>query len=297
MSELAPGSVSLDDDPQLAPDPPTPDPAAPPPVVEETDPEGTIEGSGGVKFVPLGAVVETRGKLKDAKAALEAANAELAALKPKAEKFDQVKGEWDAVQPLIQQVRNGTYQPATPQQKPAGPLSDADAIEYAKDLDLYKADGTPDVARAQRLATRQQQISDRSTQQAMQPYQQQTAHQQSASNFEAVATWRDKTGAVVDRGVLQDIWSKMPAELTAQPNVAAVMYRVALAETMLQGKHKAAVVPPPPAQHTEGLGGGQPGRTELTTFERGFIDATNMKPKEYEDISARFKPGERNSLE
>jgi hypothetical protein len=32
-------------------------------------------------------------------------------------------------------------------------------------------------------------------------------------------------------------------------------------------------------------------------MERGFIEAVGMKPKDYEETSARYKPGERNSLE
>lgn len=293
MSEVPDGSVSLEDpitpDPVEETPPPVAEAAAPPANPEDVEPEGTIVNPGGEKLVPLSALVNQRREAA-------AAKAELAALKPKAEKFDQVAQEWQAVQPLIQQVRNGTYQPPKPVETPAGPLTEQDAIEYAKDLDLYKADGTPDTARAQRLAARQEALADRKAQQYIAPLQQQSAQQQSAAHFEHVASWKDTTGAVVDRAILQDIWSKMPAELTAQPNVAAVMYRVALAETMLQGKHKAAPVPPPAPQHTESIGAA-PTRSEMSAFERNFTQAVDMKPKEYEAISSRYKPGERNSLE
>ena len=293
MSEVPDGSVSLEDpitpDPVEETPPPVAEAAAPPANSEDAEPEGTIVNPGGEKLVPLSALVNQRREAA-------AAKAELAALKPKAEKFDQVAQEWQAVQPLIQQVRNGTYQPPKPVETPAGPLTEQDAIEYAKDLDLYKADGTPDTARAQRLAARQEALADRKAQQYIAPLQQQSAQQQSAAHFEHVASWKDTTGAVVDRAILQDIWSKMPAELTAQPNVAAVMYRVALAETMLQGKHKAAPVPPPAPQHTESIGAA-PTRSEMSAFERNFTQAVDMKPKEYEAISSRYKPGERNSLE
>ena len=300
MSELAPGSMSLEEnvlpaEPPAAPDPPALTEQTPP--VDDTDPEGTIEGSGGVKFVPLGAVVETRGRLKETKAELEAARAELATAKEKAALADQIKGEWDAAQPFIQSVKNGTYRPAAPVQAPAGPLTAQEAVEYAKDLDLYKADGTPDVERAQRLAARQESIAQRQTQAAIAPFQQQTAQQQSASNFEAVAGWKDKAGAQVDRGVLQQVWSQMPPEMTAQPNIAAVMYRVAMAESMLQGKYKGAPIAPPPVQITESLGGGNQAKPELSSFERNFLATTDMKPKDYEEISGRFKPGQHNSLE
>lgn len=300
MSELAAGAMSLDEN-QIETPPPAaeaapPAPATPPPA-EDTDPEGTIEGTGGVKFVPLGAVVETRGKLKETKAALEAKEAELAQYREKASKLDAIQQEWNAVQPLIQQVRNGTYQPPAPVQKPAGPLSPQEAVEYAKDLDLYKADGTPDVDRAQRLASRQEAIAQRQTQAAIAPFQQQTAQQQSATLFEQAAGWKDKAGATVDRETLRQVWAMVPPEVSSQPNVASVLYRVAVAESMMQGKYKGAPTPPPPVVPTESLGGGIPGRSELSTVEKNFLSAVDMKPKEYEDISSRFKPGERNSLE
>jgi hypothetical protein len=72
---------------------------------------------------------------------------------------------------------------------------------------------------------------------------------------------------------------------------------VAIGETVLRGKHKTPTQPPPPVVETASLGGGGGARPELSTFERNFIGATDMKPKEYEEISGRFKPGERNSLE
>lgn len=299
MSELAPGSVSLDDDtplseiveappPAEAPAPPPQQAAAPPPNPEDVEPEGTIVNPGGEKLVPLSALVAQRQEAARVKA-------EAAALREQTKEIDTIRAAWQAAQPAIEHARQQQRQ-APPPPAPAGPLSEQEAIDYAKDLDLYKTDGTPDTARAQRLAARQEALADRKAQQYIAPFQQQTAQSQSAGNFEAVATWKDKSGAVVDRAILQDIWSKMPAELTAQPNVAAVMYRVALAETMLQGKHKAAIVPPPPAQHTESLGGA-PAAREMSQLERNFISTVDMKPKDYEEISGRFKLGERNSLE
>lgn len=282
----------LPETPPAAPETPAPAVETPEPVTD-TDPEGTIEGSGGVKFVPLGAVVETRGKLKETKAALEAKEAENAQLREKAALADRIKGEWDAVQPLIQQMRS---QQQAPPQAPAGPLSAQEAIDYAKDLDLYKADGTPDVDRAQRLAARQEKIAQKQTQAAIAPFAQQTAQQQSASNMAVVATWKDANGVTPDPTILKEVWGMMPVELTAKADVARTMFSVALGETLLRGKYKTPTTPPGPVVPTESLGGGL-SRPELSSLERNFISAVDMKPKDYEEISARFKPGERNSLE
>jgi hypothetical protein len=301
MNDIAPGSFSLEenalseDAPAPAPAaeaaPPAPEPtAAPPPNPEDAEPEGTIVNPGGEKLVPLSALVAQRQAAKLAKE-------EAAQLREQTLEIDQIRGAWKAVEPIMQQVRNGTYQPPRQAEKPAGPLSEQDAVEYAKDLDLYKTDGTPDIARAQRLAARQEALAEKQAARYIQPLQQQSAKQQSAANLQVVSTWKDQSGATVDPAILKELWQTMPEEMTAQPNIAAVMYRVAIGETVLRGKHKTPTQPPPPVVETASLGGGGGARPELSTFERNFIQTTDMKPKEYEEISGRFKPGERNSLE
>jgi hypothetical protein len=300
MSELAPGAVSLDDETplsELAETPPPPVETPPPPVQSADDAEvETIVNPNGEKLVPLGALAGAREKARAEKEARERLEAELAPLREKASRLDQIKGEWDAAQPALQHARS-LQQQQQQQQKAAGPLSEQEAIEYAKDLDLYKTDGTPDIARAQRLAARQEALAEKQAQRYVQPLQQASAQQQSAANLQVVSTWKDATGATVDPAILRELWQTMPAEMTAQPNIAAVMYRVAIGETVLRGKHKAPTTPPPPVVETAPLGGGGNTRAELSSVERSFISAVDMKPKDYEDISSRFKPGERNSLE
>jgi hypothetical protein len=297
MSDAAPGSISLEENALEIETPPPPvTPETPPPAVQNADdgePEGTIVNPGGEKLVPLGALAGTREKLRAEKEAREKVEAEVATLREQTKEIEQIRTAWQAAQPVIQQARQAQQPPP----KPAGPLSEQEAIEYAKDLDLYKLDGTPDTARAQRLASRQEALAARAAQQHVQPLQQQNAQTQSAANFQAVAAWKDATGAVVDSAILREIWATMPPEMTAQPNIAAVMYRVAVGETVLRGKHKPAVQPPPPVLETASLSGGTPARQELSSQERGFIEAVGMKPKDYEETSARYKPGERNSLE
>lgn len=301
MNELAPGSMSLEADDQPE-DRPTETPAAPeapaqapetPQQAADPDPDGTIEGSGGVKFVPLGAVVDLRGKVREKDTELERTKAELEQAKAKAAQLDQIRGEWDAIQPLIQQVKNGTYQP--PQQ--SKPQISPETLQYAKDLDLYKPDGTPDVERAQRILDRQAALAQEQAQRLVQPIYQNTAQQQSAANFEAAASFKDKSGFQVDRGILQNLWSMLPAELTSQPGVAGVVYKLAKAETLDAGKWKPPTQAPPPPQFTESLGGGAPAPRELSHQERQMMSAAGIKTKDYESISANFKPGQANSLE
>lgn len=298
MSELPAGTLSLEDDappppPVDPPAPPAPESHAPPANQEDADPEGTVVNPGGEKLVPLSVVA----KLREEKRTL---HAEIGTLKPKAEKVDQIVQEWQAAQPMLERAKQLANQPPpqTTPPAPKGPLSDQEALEYAKDLDLYKADGQPDTDRAQRLASKQQAIAEKQAQQYVQPLVQHTAATQSRANFEQAAAFKDQnTGIIADRGILQSIWSNVPPEISAQPHMARVLWAQAVAETVLQGKWKPGnAPPPPPPAHTESLGGG-PGKVELDHVQRGFATAAGIKTKDFEEMSARFKPGERNSLE
>ena len=301
MSELAPGSMSLEeaDQPQEttpaappAPEtPPTPQQSAP--EATDQDPDGTIEGSGGVKFVPLGAVVDLRGKVREKESALAAKEAEIAALKEKAEKFDKINGDWQRVEPLLQKLESGQFQPPQPPKPQINPA----AVEYAKLIDLYKSDGTPDVERAQKILDMNAAIAQQTAQAAVQPLYQTSAQQQSRALFEQVAALKDKNGVQVDRNILQRIWNLVPPEISQNPETARVLYGQAIAEMLWSGSYKQPSAPPPPPQFTESLGGNTTQTKELTELDRNIMSAAQMKSKDYESISANFKPGQRNALE
>ena len=304
MNELAPGSLSLEDEnpsleslSQPETPPPTPDTPAPPvdnaAPAEDAEPEGTVVNPNGEKLVPLNVVADLRGKVRDTKAEIATRDAKIAELEAQTRDIERIRAEWQVVQPLIQQLK----QPQSPAQAPAGPLNAQEALEYAKDLDLYKADGTPDVDRAQRLAARQQAIAQTQAQALVQPLYANTAQAQSSAHFEQAANFKDKNGVQVDRDTLKQIWSMVPAELSAQPGVAGILYKVALAESITGGKYKTPVQAPPPPVITESLGGGTGAPKELSTLDRAMMSAGQIKSKDYEDISARFKPGATNVLE
>jgi hypothetical protein len=297
MSELPAGSVSLEDDnpsleslsqPPPAPETPAETPAAP--VQEaEPEPEGTVVNPGGEKLVPLNVVADLRGKLRSEKQEREREQAELAELRGKKQVFEQAAQEWQRVEPAIRQMQQ--------QQQQNRPAVNEKAVEYAKFLDLYKADGTPDVDRAQKIIELNAAQARDAAQQLVQPIYATHAQSQSASHFEQAASFKGKDGIQVDRGILQQIWSQVPAELSAQPGVASVLWRQAVAETVLQGKFRAPVTPPPPALVTESLGTATPTMQTLTAVDRNMMSAASIGQKDYEKIGAQYKPGERNSLE
>src|SRR5688572_15744671 len=69
-----------------------------PPADTDADPEGTIDASGGIKFVPLDALKAERTQRKEAAGKLSALEAEIAALRPKAEKLEQIHSEWQQLE-------------------------------------------------------------------------------------------------------------------------------------------------------------------------------------------------------
>ena len=295
MSDTPVGSLSLeqDYDSQVPPEtPPAADPAVPPPFpVEEPEPEGTVEIPTG-KVVPLAALQSERTAKQQEREARQKLEAEIEPLRAKAAKADQIAQEWQAVQPLIQQLKN---QPPPPVEKSAGPLTPQDAIEYAKDLDLYKADGTPDVERAQRLATRQQVIAEQQARAMVAPLHQQTAQQQAAVMRSQLGQIKDAQGQTVSQSFIDQMFAVVPPEMAAREDVATVLYYAAKGMEAHAGK--AAPVAPPPPVHTESLGGGVPPKTEINALDRRVIDASDMTEKEFTSIAGRFKPGQRNVLE
>jgi len=301
MSELPPGSMSLEveenpvETPPPTPETPTPAPETPHQAAEP-DPEGTVVNPGGEKLVPLGALAAAREKAREKELALSAKDAEIAQLRDKAQKFDQVSGEWTAIQPILQQIKSGQYQPQTP----AKPQVNEQALQYAKDLDLYKPDGTPDVERAQRILHYNAVQAQEQAKALVQPIYQNHAQQQSAANLNAAINFKPANGVQADPEVLKQIWSMVPAELSSQPGVAGVLYKVAVAESLTAGKTKLpaqAPPPPPPPQFTESLGGGAAVPKELSAIDRAMMSAGNIKASDYEKISSGFKPGQSNVLE
>lgn len=302
---LPAGALSLEGEPALVgaiterPDPP----AAEPVSDDETVPDGTIEGTGGVQFAPVRAVIAERTQRKEAQKEAAALKTQLTEAQAKAQKYDELAGYVDQARPIIEAVRNRpdlVEQARRPAPAPETPkaLSDAEAVEYAKDLDLYKPDGTPDVDRAQRLAGRQAELASRSAQAAIAPFQANDAQRASTAMLNQLATFKDANGHTVDTNILKEVWAGVPAELSQKPEVAGVLYQIALAQSIMQGKYKGTQPPgAPPVVVTESLGSTRQGPKEIDAFGAKFARAADIKPAEFVKQSERFKPGQTNSLE
>jgi hypothetical protein len=268
-------------------------PVVDPPVTDD-EPEGTVVSQGGVKFVPLAAVQSERGKRKDAET-------KAAQLAEKAQKYDETEAQVRAVMPIIERVKGRPDilamldKPPAPVVEAKGPLSDQEAIEYAKDFDLYKTDGTPDTDRAQRIASRHAAMNARQVQQQIAPMVQTEAQRQSHGLFNHYANQKDANGNVVDQKILASFWQNVPPEMSAQPGVAQVLYLAALGQQVASGKQPAPK--PAPVVHTESSGGRMTTPAALTSLDESIMKHAGIEKKAYETTAARYQPGRINSLE
>ena len=304
MSEdLAPGAVSLEDD--QAPEAVIaegatmtgPDPATPVEQDEE-EPAGTITASENVKFVPFGAVKEERLKRQEATKAVEAMRAQLAEAQAKADQWDRMRPAVEQAMPLIDRLRGRAdllAQLDKPPEVPAGPLAPQEAIDYAKDMDLYTQEGQPDVERAQRLAARQEAIAAKQAQRMVAPYEAQTMAHQSQQMRAHLAAMKDANGETVSQAALDLIWQSVPPELSSRPEVASVLYYAAKGYAAHNAKGGGAL--PSPVVPTEGLGGSRTATPALSGVEERVRKAAGMSVKDFTASAGRFKPGERTVLE
>lgn len=311
-TELHPAAVSLEDSGEVVganlvvPETPavetkpaeTPAPAADP---DDAEPDGTIEATGGVKFVPLDAVKAERGRRKEAEKVAKEKDALIEQLKVKAEQFDQAAVYLDQAKPIIETLKQrpdlvalAKNPPA--RQEPQGPLTQDEAVEMARDLDLYKADGSPDIDRAQKIAKRQEVLADRKAQQAVQPFHQQNALQQSEFNRRAILNLKDAQGnALVDPAALNSVWNIIDPAESSKPEVATTLYRLALG--LMAEKGISAKPAPPPPLVTESLSSSKPGSENLSATGEAFLRASGLSRKDYMALRDEYKPGQTTVLE
>lgn len=298
--EIAPGSVSLEE-PETLDDQAAitgPDLSAP---VEEEEPAGTITASEHVKFVPFGAVKEERAKRQELAKTNEALSARLAEAQAKADQWDRMRPAVEQAMPLIDKLRGRADllaqldKPPVAPAAPAGPLTPQDAIDFAKDMDLYTPEGTPDVERAQRLAARQEAIAATQAQRMVAPYEAQNVAHQSAQMRAQIAQMKDANGDTVPAQVLDLLWGAVPPELSARPEVASVLYYAA--KGYASHTTKGGPPMPSPVVPTEGLGPNRTGAPTLSAMDERVMKAAGMSRKEFTEASARFTPGTHTVLE
>ena len=294
MEETPVYSMSFDEPSEVPPPAEaTPDPVAeaPPaePVDTEPEPEGTITIPQG-KVVPLGTVQAERGRRKEAEKALAAKEQEIQALAEKAKNWDEAKVYLDQAKPYIEKARADLQRPKdTPAVDPA-------LEQYAKDFDLYTADGKPDVERAGRIMKFHDDRAQKTAQQLVAPILQTEASRTAQGLFQQYVSRPEQNGVKVDAKLLAEAFQMVGPELIAQnPAVAEVLYMNTIGRQLLSGQ-KPVSAPPPPLV-SESLGPGKTPDVALTDMDTKFMQAAQMKPSDFKETRDRYKPGQNNSLE
>ncbi len=243
-----------------------------------------------------------RGRRKEAEKAAKEKDALVEQYKAKATAFDEAERYLADARPIIETIKQRPDLVALAKNPPAikqpdGPLTKEEAEQYAKVLDLYTADGKLDVERAQTAAKLNASLSQRQAAQAIAPFQQREAQQQSEFNRRAILNLKDTQGnALIDPAALNTVWNTIDPSESAKPEVATTLYRLALG-LMAEKGLTTKTTKTEPVVHTESIGGGKPGPEALNSVGQAFQRASGMPLKEYTALRDTVKVGESNVLE
>lgn len=289
-----PEDVVVDETPAEAPPPDTPADDAAAPLDEDAQldaalAEQTIDLPEGEKLVPLSAVTTVREKLKESKAALRTATEGSARAQQLEQRIDELSQQLAQVAPKAQ-----AYDAAVAAQQPvhhAPPEEDAEALAFAQNLDLYTAEGKPDVAKAKAILGI---VDKRATQQAQAqvgPLARHTISQQSQVMLARAKATVLPNGAKPDPEALDAIWGRLDPAITATKEGAQQAFVVALGYSRgtaqaaapvaraTDGTFTKADLPAP--LHTEQAGGKDTPSLALNETERKYLKASGMTEAEY----------------
>lgn len=289
-----PELMNLEDD-TPAPDPtPTPAPepvpvaAAPAPAPDADDdlqPADLVDAEKASGLI--GAIKALRGENKE--------------LKGRAAQVDQLQTQLAQMQGALatfQQLQQRA--PAGPAPAPAPTTADPELVELAKSLDYYRQDGTPDTDRAAKHDAIIQRRAQRIAQQALAPLAEMQHRDLSARNFQQAIQTPLAGGLKPKPETLSWIWQNLPAELTANPNVAQVLNVLALGLDTAGGQQTLPPAPAPVGQPpivTEAVGAAPRRAPALTATERMVIQNRGVSEEKYQQHVKDFRPGRTNSLE
>jgi len=298
VSDEIPGGLSLEDD---GPDP-TPAPAAP---VAETaapadpqapeapaEPEVDAVEMGGQRYVPV--------------AALQAERRERQALREQANRAVALEQQWREAQPYVEFLRNNpgllqARQPDPVAATPSGPKEpDAAVVQLARSLDLYDAQGQPDLARAEQIRGLVRSEAQAIARETVEPMQQRSLREQADANFHRVKqTVKTPEGLQPSDDALRAVWEMVGYQDVSDPRVATVMGVLAHGFDAVRGTNKrpASVPVPPPALVTEASGGNPRTRPVLSPMEERIARDKGISATAWAEHTRGYVPGRPTTLE
>lgn len=283
--------------------PPVDEPVTPPvePTVqpdEEADLDAQLEAQavvipGDEKLVPLSAVTNLREKLKATKG--EAAKATGLQVE-----VDRLKAEQEEARPWIEAAKTiaatRQLQQDRPQDRPAepDPALQAELAEVARDLDLYTADGKPDLDKAKRIHERTQRVATQAATAAVAPSEHQALQQRASAMYQRAILTAAADGSKPDPEILRDVFARVGPQLAATEEGARELWVAAMGRSVAAGRLVAAKAPTKPATEipppllTERAGGkDEPHKAPLSEMERRALKQMGMTEKDYLEADTR----------
>jgi hypothetical protein len=297
MSEDA-NLINVEDDaPEPAPTPPAaPEAPLDPPVVASTESED----------LDLNAIdVKDEARVRGLIGELSRKRAENRTLKEQATRAQQLEAELNQAKPYLDFVKNNPQllQPRQPEpQVPAHPEADPDAVEAARLMDFYTADGKPDVERGARWLALQDKRSGRVAQQTMAPTVQQSLQDKAQANYVLLRNFKLPDGTPLRQEIVDGIWSATAREpngmaTLANPQSVQALALLAIGAHSLSTPRQPAAPARPPVV-TESAGGrATTPAARLSTIEERTIAQRGMSAAQYAEHTKDFKPGVSNVLE
>ena len=277
---------------------------------EETEPEleGTVEIRPGVKVVPVTAISAERKRVR-ALTEKKIRETEVDPLREKASLADRLQADLESVRPDLEYLAQHPDLRRAEPEKPAVPVvSDADAETYARRHQLYDKQGELDKTAAKSILAEHraetQQIAREAARQATEevtgPVLQQTRSQASADNFRRAIALRDGEGDFVFKDqragqIFLEEWRKLPASLTANPEVVEVVVNTALGRLAREGGGRRGLSREP--VFSEASGGRPSLAYTLTDLEKKIAGEAGISSKDFEKRAKAYVPGQANSLE
>jgi hypothetical protein len=273
---------------------PAPPEEAVAPPAEDDAPEA-VEISPGIKMVPVSAVIALRKELK--------------AAKPLADKANQLESELNQLRPYAEFVRANPQllerqQPPAPAPIPAS--QDPELIAYARELDLYDAQGQPDVARAGSIRDRVRKDAAMAAAELVRPVVDSTHESRAAANLQSVLSTKDAHGRPIAAETIKAVVGQLASGLRGHPHATAELSRLladpqviqlvadrAYAEQSRSGRP--APAPLTPALEVESAGGSQ--QVALGDASRRLMRDAGISEKDALESAKRYRPGRANVLE
>lgn len=269
-------AIPLDEPfPGTDPEPPAPD--------EDAEPDGAIEVHPGRRMVDVSVVVAERKRARES-TEKRLRDTELAPLKAKADQAEALQQALDAARPYVELVQQ---HPQWLQQQPVNPedsISDEEAEQEARELQLYNAESQLDIRTAKRVIAKRRaeayQIAQQATRDAVAPYAEQTAAQAQREQFLSMV---HELGAddILTPEHLARQFAELGPNLTQHPQIARVALERAVGQAYLKRRQSRGAPPPREPLYSEAPGGRQSPPLTLTDTARKLglskadLDASN----------------------